>query len=306
MSGVGAAARCRSLIAHQIVVVSGFFLRQVGLDNLPPLREIIREHQLSAHKGLGQHFLLDLNLCRRIVASAGDLTHKNVIEIGPGPGGLTRALIESQARSVTAVETDLRCVAALSPLVDQAQGKLQLIAADALKLNLAAITPAPRCIIANLPYNLGSKMLINWLHQLPDFTGFTLMFQREVARRITAAPDSEHYGRLSVLAQSLCQTKYDFELAPSCFTPPPAVTSAIIHLVPHPLEKLANLPPVAALERVTAAAFGQRRKMLRQSLASLGVHAKKLLDAAAIDGTRRAETLSLEEFHRLARCYAES
>ncbi|MCX8505719.1 MAG: 16S rRNA (adenine(1518)-N(6)/adenine(1519)-N(6))-dimethyltransferase RsmA [Alphaproteobacteria bacterium] len=269
--------------------------------DLPPLRDLIKEHQLSAHKGLGQHFLLDLNLCHRIVASAGDLTGINVIEIGPGPGGLTRALLASNAASVTAIETDRRCIAALAGLVTHGQGRLRLIAGDGVTLNLAEITDKPRRIIANLPYNMGSKMLINWLHQIDDFVGLTLMFQREVALRIAAAPDSAHYGRLSVLAQSLCQCHYDFELAPSCFTPPPNVTSAIIHLTPHSPEIRAKLPPIALLERVTAAAFGQRRKMLRQSLGALGVDTKSLLEMAEIDGTRRAETLSIAEFHKLAK-----
>ena len=270
------------------------------IPELSPLREIIKFHQLSANKRLGQHFLLDLNLCQRIVASAGELTGVNVIEIGPGPGGLTRALLASPAASVTAIETDQRCIAALAELVTYGQGRLRLIAGDGVKVNLAEITEKPRRIIANLPYNLGSKMLINWLHRIDDFVGFTLMFQREVAMRITAAPASEHYGRLSVLAQSLCHCHYDFELAPTCFTPPPNVTSAIIQLTPHSPEIRAKLPPILQIERVTAAAFGQRRKMLRQSLGTLGVDTKTLLDKSEIDGTRRAETLSIAEFHRLA------
>ena len=221
-----------------------------------------------------------------------------MLEIGPGPGGLTRALLDSPAAHVTAVELDRRAIAALEELSAAYPGRLSIVEGDALRIDPAALLPAPRRIVANLPYNVGTALLIGWLHRAELFESMTLMFQQEVAERITAAPDTEHYGRLAVLSQWRCQCRMTLRLPPGAFSPPPKVWSAIVHLVPH-----AAVPDpalMAALERVTAAAFGQRRKMLRGALKSLG-DAEELLAASGIDGARRAETLSIAEFDRMAR-----
>jgi 16S rRNA (adenine1518-N6/adenine1519-N6)-dimethyltransferase len=250
-----------------------------------------------ARKALGQHFLLDFNIISRIVAAAAPLDDLHVIEIGPGPGGLTRALLASRAASVTAIEIDRRAIAALAELHERAGPRLSLIEGDAKTVDYLALTPAPRAIIANLPYNVGTPLLIAWLRNAAAFTRLVLMFQREVAERICAAPASAAYGRLAVLAQSVSHAECVFRLPPSAFTPPPAVESAVVRLVPR-----AEAPPppvLAALERITAAAFGQRRKMLRRSLAPLGGDA--LLAMAQIDPARRAETLSIAEFLELAK-----
>jgi 16S rRNA (adenine1518-N6/adenine1519-N6)-dimethyltransferase len=263
---------------------------------LPPLREVIARFGLDARRSLGQHFLLDLNLTARIVRAAGALAGRHAIEIGPGPGGLTRALLASEAASVTAIERDPRCVAALAELVAAHPDRLRLVEADALAVDLAALTPPPRTLVANLPYNVGTKLLVGWLAQAAAFESLTLMFQQEVAERIVAAPGSEAYGRLSVLAQWLAEPRIVLRLPAAAFTPPPKVASAVVHLVPRP-----DQPPralFAAMERVTAAAFGQRRKMLRSALKPLGAEA--LLAEAGIDPVRRAETLSVAEFERLA------
>lgn len=228
--------------------------------NQPPLRDVIDAHGLRAKKALGQHFLLDLNLTRKIVREAGDLTGHTVIEIGPGPGGLTRALLESNAKAIVAIEKDARFIEALQPLVEEARGRLRIIEADALEIDPVEITPASRTIIANLPYNVGTLLFTNWLYRAPDYAQFVLMFQREVADRITAAPDSKSYGRLSILAQHCGAVRNLLNIPARAFTPPPKVDSAVISLVPHP-----NTPDIAPieLEKVTAQAFGQRRKMLR-------------------------------------------
>jgi 16S rRNA (adenine1518-N6/adenine1519-N6)-dimethyltransferase len=264
---------------------------------LPTLRDVITQAGLRPDKKLGQHFLLDTNLLARIVRAAGDLTGQHVIEIGPGPGGLTRALLASPAATVTAIEIDPRAIAALAPLAAAHPTRLTLHQADALKLDLTTLTPAPRAIIANLPYNVGTPLLIKWLAQADQFTSFILMFQREVAERITAAPTTPAYGRLSVLSQWLCQTDLAFTLPASAFWPPPKVESAIIRLIPHPTQP----PPTqrAAMERLTAAAFGQRRKMLRGALRPLG--GETLLNKANIAPDRRAETLTVQEFEALMR-----
>jgi len=241
-------------------------------------------------------------LCGRIAGLAGDLAGRQVLEVGPGPGGLTRALLASAAAAVTAVELDRRAVAALAELEAAHPGRLRVIEADALGIDAAALLPAPRKIIANLPYNVATPLLVGWLRHAASLEGMALMFQQEVAERICAAPDTEHYGRLAVLSQWLCRCTVMLHLPPGAFFPPPRVHSAVVGLVPH-----AEQPPpalLAAMERLTAAAFGQRRKMLRGSLKALG-GADALLESCAIAPERRAETLSIAEFDRLARALLE-
>jgi 16S rRNA (adenine1518-N6/adenine1519-N6)-dimethyltransferase len=262
---------------------------------LPSLAETIRRHNLAADKALGQHFLLDEALLADIVAQAGPLAGVHVIEIGPGPGGLTRALLDSPAAHVTAIEFDPRAIAALAALASAYPTRLTLHQGDALRLDPAALSPAPRAIVANLPYNIGSALLTGWLGNAGAYRSFTLMFQKEVAERLCAAPGTGAYGRLSVLAQWLTEADIRMTIPASAFHPPPKVDSALVHLVPK-----ADQPPAAAraaMARLTAAAFGQRRKMLRSSLKPLGGDA--LLSAAGIEPTRRAETLSVAEFEAL-------
>lgn len=263
---------------------------------LPPLREVIARYGLDARRSLGQHFLLDGNLVARIVRQAGELAGRHVIEVGPGPGGLTRALLDSAAEAVVAVEVDARAAEAIRALADATGGRLRLVEADALGLDLAALVPGPRQIVANLPYNIGSPLLVGWLRQASAWERMTLMFQQEVAERLAAAPGSSAYGRLSVLAQWLCTVELRMRIPPEAFVPPPKVWSAVVVLTPHAVQPPAAL--FAAMERVTAAAFGQRRKMLRGSLKALGGEA--LLARVGIAGERRAETLSVAEFERLA------
>ena len=275
----------------------------MSIDGLPPLRDVIERHELQAKKALGQNFLLDLNLTGKIARAAGDLTNTTVIEVGPGPGGLTRALLLHGARRVIAIERDERCLAALAEVSDHYPGRLEIIAGDALKTDFAALARQadgdgkPVKIVANLPYNIGTELLIRWLTVTdwpPFYASMTLMFQREVAQRIVAMPGSDAYGRLGVLAGWRTQARIAFDVPPQAFTPPPKVTSSVVHLEP----RATPLPTdVKKLGRVTEAAFGQRRKMLRQSVKSLGGEA--LLGRAGIDPTRRAETLSVEEFVRL-------
>ena len=270
---------------------------------LPPLREVIARFGLSARKQLGQNFILDLNLTRRIARAAGDLGTGTTIEIGPGPGGLTRALLLEGAARVVAIEKDARCLAALAELAGASEGRLHLIEADALQACYADIGDTPRRIVANLPYNIATPLLIGWLGSIAAnpkaLASLTLMFQQEVAERLYATPATKAYGRLSVLTQWLCDCRPLFLIAPSAFVPPPKVTSAVVQLVPLAQPRAeAKLP---MLERVTAAAFGQRRKTLRQALKSLGVPAQDLLARADIDGRRRGETLTVEEFCALAR-----
>jgi 16S rRNA (adenine1518-N6/adenine1519-N6)-dimethyltransferase len=266
---------------------------------LPPLREIIAAHGLAADKRLGQHFLLDLNLTAKIARAAGHLDGVSVIEIGPGPGGLTRALLETDAAKVIAVERDTRCVAALQSLVAASDGRLELIEADALALNVAALARAPRAIVANLPYNVATPLLLGWLARIPDFVSLTLMFQREVAERLVAAPRTKAYGRLSVMTQWLTEPRLLFDLPARAFTPPPKVDSSVVRLVPRKFE--ADEPRFAAMERVVAAAFGQRRKMLRAALKTFAPDPITLLEQAGIDPTARAEELDIDSFKRLAR-----
>ena len=267
-------------------------------STLPSLRETIARHGLDARKSLGQHFLLDTALCARIAAAAGPMEGRHVLEVGPGPGGLTRALLATQAAKVLAVELDRRAVAALAELAAAHPGRLEVMEADALKVDAAALLPAPRRIVANLPYNVATPLLVGWLRGAAAIESMTLMFQQEVAERITAAPGTEMYGRLGVLAQWRCRTSLLLTLPPGAFSPPPKVWSAVVGLVPLPEDPGPAL--FATMERLTAAAFGQRRKMLRGALKSLG-DAEALLSAAAIDPTRRAETLTIAEFDRLAR-----
>ncbi|UFN48139.1 16S rRNA (adenine(1518)-N(6)/adenine(1519)-N(6))-dimethyltransferase RsmA [Roseomonas sp. OT10] len=266
--------------------------------DLPGLRETVARHGLDARKSLGQHFLLDPAVCARVAQQAGDLAGRQVVEVGPGPGGLTRALLAGGAEHVTAIELDRRAVAALAELSGAFPGRLTVLEADALRVDAAALVGAPRKVVANLPYNVGTPLLVGWLRQAGAWESLTLMFQQEVAARITAAPDSEDYGRLAVLAQWRCMARMVMRLPPGAFSPPPKVWSAVVHLVPHAEQPAPEL--AAAMERLTAAAFGQRRKMLRGSLKPLG-QPEALLEAAGIEPTRRAETLDVAEFERLAR-----
>jgi 16S rRNA (adenine1518-N6/adenine1519-N6)-dimethyltransferase len=274
-------------------------------DGLPPLREVIRRHGLIARKSLGQNFLLDLNLTERIARAAGPLDGITVFEVGPGPGGLTRSLLALGAARVIAVERDDRAIAALQEVAAQYPGRLEIVAADALVFDAHAQLDGARArIIANLPYNIATALLIAWLSVEPWppwFDAAVLMFQREVAERIVAAPGSKTYGRLSVLVQWRCEARILFDVNPSAFVPPPKITSSLLHLLPRakpePCER-------QLLERVTQAAFGQRRKMLRQSLRSLGGDAPALLAAAGLDPTARAEDISVSGFVELARALA--
>ncbi len=279
-----------------------------ALDGLPPLREVIQRHGLDAKKALGQNFLLDLNLTQKIARTAGALDGVTVIEVGPGPGGLTRAILALGARKVIAIERDSRCLPALAEISDHYPGRLDVIEGDALKTDFAALAAreaahGPVKIIANLPYNIGTQLLINWLlperarHWPPFWDSLTLLLQKEVVERITATEDDDHYGRLGVLCGWLTEARAAFDIPPQAFTPPPKVTSTVVQITPQ-AEPLAC--EAAKLERITAAAFGQRRKMLRQSLKPIGGEA--LLTRAGIDPSRRAETLSVEEFIHLANC----
>ncbi|CVI55722.1 MULTISPECIES: 16S rRNA (adenine(1518)-N(6)/adenine(1519)-N(6))-dimethyltransferase RsmA [Rhizobium/Agrobacterium group] len=273
-----------------------------AIDGLPPLRDVIQRHGLDAKKSLGQNFLFDLNLTQKIARTAGPLDGVTVIEVGPGPGGLTRAILSLGAKKVIAVERDSRCLPALAEIEAHYPGRLEVIEGDALKTDFEALVPAgePVRIIANLPYNVGTQLLVNWLlpKQWPPFwLSMTLMFQKEVGQRIVAEEGDNHYGRLGVLAGWRTVAEMAFDVPPQAFSPPPKVTSTVVHLLP----KDKPLPcDVAKLEKVTEAAFGQRRKMLRQSVKSLG--GETLLEKAGIDPTRRAETLSVEEFVTLANC----
>jgi 16S rRNA (adenine1518-N6/adenine1519-N6)-dimethyltransferase len=261
------------------------------------LRETIARHGLAARKRLGQHFLLDLNLTRRIARAAAPLDG-TVIEVGPGPGGLTRALLLEGAERVVAIEVDPRPLGALAELQEAANGRLQVIEADALALDLAALGPPPRRIVANLPYNVSTALLVRWLQSADLIADMVLMFQKEVVDRLVAAPRSKDYGRLSVLTQHVCTVRRLFDVPRQAFVPPPKVTSSVARLTPRPAgERLADLAP---LERVTAAAFGQRRKMLRGSLAGLFADPVARLAGLGLAPTARAEELTVADFVRLA------
>ena len=271
---------------------------------LPPLREVIARHGLAARKALGQNFLLDLNLTGRIARVAGPLEGHDVIEVGPGPGGLTRALLDNGARRVIAIERDKRCIAALEEVAAAYPGRLTLVEGDALETDMAALVDRPARIVANLPYNIATPLLVGWLQTEPWppwFSSLTLMFQREVAERIVALPGSKAYGRLGVLAQWRTRPRILFDVDRRAFTPPPSVTSSIVELLPRQAP-LATAAP-QALEKVVAAAFGQRRKMLRASLTSLGRDPLAMIAAAGAQPTQRAEELTVEQFCALARAY---
>jgi 16S rRNA (adenine1518-N6/adenine1519-N6)-dimethyltransferase len=272
------------------------------------MRDVIAAHGLTAKKSLGQNFLFDLNLTRRIARASGPLEGQTVYEVGPGPGGLTRALLAEGAAKVIAVERDERCIPALEEIASAYRGQLEIIQADALSLDERALfKDGPVRIAANLPYNVGTALLVKWLTSEtwpPFWQSLTLMFQREVAERIVAKPDTDAYGRLSVLAQWRAKPKILFDVARQAFTPPPKITSAIVRLEPLP-EPVARCE-LRDLEKVTEAAFGQRRKMLRQSLKQIAPDSEALLTGAGIDPTQRAETLSIAEFAALARAFRQS
>jgi 16S rRNA (adenine1518-N6/adenine1519-N6)-dimethyltransferase len=269
-----------------------------ALENLPPLREVIATYNLRAEKSLGQNFLFDLNITNKIACAAGDLTTCPVVEIGPGPGGLTRALLSQGAPKVYAIEFDPRAIEALQPLVQAAQGRLEIIHADALKVDLKTLAGHSKVkVVANLPYNIATALLIKWLDDYRLFDGLTLMFQREVAERLVAAPDTPAYGRLSVIVQWYMQGNIQFNLPASAFVPAPKVVSSVVRLMPRTQPFLDVAKP--KLEKLLAIAFGQRRKMLRVTLKPLFPNVEETLLAQGIDPTRRAETLSLAEFGKV-------
>lgn len=270
----------------------------MSTKTLPPLRDVIARYDLMARKSLGQHFLCDLNLTRCIAEQAGDLSGSIVLEIGPGPGGLTRALLDTKASHIIAIEKDQRCLPALHDIAALANQRLQVIEGDALKTNYRAlINDHPCSIVANLPYNIGTELLLEWLHEIELYRSLTLMFQREVAERISAKPSSKAYGRLSIISQFCCNVQLVMNIPARAFTPAPKVDSAVVHLTPR-AERPSDIS-LQTMEILTAAAFGQRRKMLRSSLRSLG--GEILLQQAQIDPTLRAENLSLQDFENLAR-----
>ena len=277
------------------------------IDDLPPLRDVIATHGLDAKKSLGQNFLLDLNLTSRIARAAAPLDDCTVLEIGPGPGGLTRALLAAGAKRVVAIEKDTRCLPALAEISDYHEGRLEVIEGDALKIDPVAIAGGDKIkIVANLPYNVGTQLLVNWITQPewpPFWSSLTLMFQKEVGERIVAKPGSKAYGRLGVLAGWRTTGGMLFDLNPKAFTPPPKVTSTVIQLMPRDNPLPCSLK---MLEQVTAAAFGQRRKMLRASLKSLGGPAEDLIEAAGLLPTSRAEEIDIEGFVRLANAYEKA
>jgi 16S rRNA (adenine1518-N6/adenine1519-N6)-dimethyltransferase len=275
------------------------------IDGLPPLREVIAEHGLSAKKSLGQNFLLDLNLTSKIARQAGDLSKCDVLEIGPGPGGLTRGLLHEGARRVLAIERDQRLTPALEQIKEYYDGRLEVIFGDALEVDMSAQLNAPVKVVANLPYNVGTELLIRWLTPKewpPYWDSLTLMFQKEVAKRIVAQPGSKAYGRLALLAQWRCNAKIVMEIPPQAFTPPPKVTSAVVHI--ERLEKPRFEANGKVLERVVATAFNQRRKMLRASLKGLSPSIEDVLNSVDIKPTQRAEEIGLEQFCALARALA--
>lgn len=276
---------------------------RLAFDGLPVLSQVVKDHDLMAKKSLGQNFLFDLNLTCKIARSIPRLDQGTVIEVGPGPGGLTRALLHEGAKSLIALEKDRRCLPALAQVSGHYDGKLQVIEGDAMEQDARTLGPAPRHLASNLPYNIGTVLLTGWLDQIADdpatYASMTLMFQKEVAQRITAsAPGDKHYGRLGVLANWLCATEALFDISPEAFVPAPKVTSTVVQLVPR--EKPLGEVDIKALGRVTQAAFGQRRKMLRQSLKGLGMDATQLCEAAGVEPTARAEEVDILAFGRLA------
>lgn len=276
-----------------------------AIDGLPPLREVIAAHGLSARKQLGQNFLLDLNLTAKIARQAGDLTDCDVLEVGPGPGGLTRGLLAEGARRVLAIEKDARCLPALAEIAAAYPGRLEVLNADALELDASTHLTPPIRVVSNLPYNVGTELLVRWLtpaHWPPFWESLTLMFQKEVAERIVARPGSKAYGRLALLVQWRAEAKIVMQLPPEAFTPPPKVHSAVVHIT----RRAAPLYPAdeKVLNRVTAAAFNQRRKMLRASLKGIAPDIEARLESVGIAPTSRAEEIPLESFCALARALA--
>ncbi len=273
-----------------------------AIDGLPPLREVIAAHGLRARKSLGQNFLLDLNLTAKIARQAGDLTACDVLEVGPGPGGLTRGLLAEGARHVLAVEKDARCLPALAEIAAAYPGRLTVVEGDAMEIDALARLSPPVRIVANLPYNVGTELLVRWPTPKvwpPAWESLTLMFQREVAQRIVAQPGSKAYGRLAILAQWRCDARLVMDLPPEAFTPPPKVRSAVVHLTALPAPRFPA--DAAMLSKVVAAAFNQRRKMLRAALRGLAPDIEEMLTAAGIPPTARAEEIGIEGFCRLAR-----
>ncbi len=267
-------------------------------ETLPPIREIISTHNLKTRKTLGQHFLLDLNLTDKIARCAGNISDGTVFEIGPGPGSLTRSLLKAGARRVVAIERDPRCINALTGLINAAAGRLTVVEGDAQHIDLTELGPPPRRIVANLPYNISTVLLTNWISKGNAFKTMTLMFQNEVARRIVASPGTKVYGRLSVVCNWRAQTDFLFKVPARPFTPPPKVSSALVSIKPH--TSSSDTIEISDLEKVTSAAFGQRRKMLRSSLKTLDCNTSTLLSSAQIDPTKRAEELTIEDYTRLA------
>lgn len=276
------------------------------IDGLPPLREVIRAHDLVAKKQLGQNFLLDLNLTAKIARQAGDLSACDVLEVGPGPGGLTRGLLAEGARRVLAVEKDARCLPALAEIEAAYPGRLQVINGDALEVDVLSHLTPPVRVVANLPYNVGTELLIRWLTPTtwpPFWESLTLMFQKEVAERIVAKPRTDHYGRLALLVQWRAEAKIVMHLPPEAFTPAPKVHSSVVHVTRLAEPRFPCGGQV--LQRITAMAFNQRRKMLRSSLKGLGPRIEEWLVSAGIEPTARAEEIGLEKFCALARLVAE-
>ncbi len=271
----------------------------VNLSHLPPLRDVIRNHDLRATKKLGQNFLLDLNLTDKIVRAAGNLKDVTAFEIGPGPGGLTRSLLQADTKKVIAIEYDARAIKALGDLQNATVDKLELHHQDALNINLCSLSGTPRVIVANLPYNIATPLLIGWLKQIRKnqnaFQSMTLMFQKEVAQRITAPVGSKAYGRLAMICQWLCDAHICFDVPASAFTPPPKVTSSIVYLQPKNFDD--DMPSFEAVEKITEKAFGQRRKMIRSSLKDY----REYFDMLGLDETLRAENISPEQYIALAK-----
>lgn len=270
------------------------------IDDLPPLRDVINRHGLRAKKELGQNFLLDLNLTARIARIASPLDQSTIIEVGPGPGGLTRGLLAEGAKKVIAIERDERALPALQEIADAYPGRLEVLSADAMEIDYRQLADGPTKLVANLPYNIATPLLTGWLHlqfEKPLFESLTLMFQKEVADRICAEPKSKAYGRLAILCGWMTDAHIALNVGPAAFTPPPKVSSAIAHLVP---KEMTGTPNIKSIEAITRAAFGQRRKMLRQSLKALSIELEPLYEAASIKGTERAEELSVEQFVQLA------
>lgn len=274
------------------------------IDTLPPLRDVIRRHDLRARKSMGQNFLLDLNLTAKIARQAGDLSACDVLEVGPGPGGLTRGLLAEGARHVLAIEKDARCLPALAEISAAYPGRLDVVQGDALEIDPLAHLSPPLRIVANLPYNVGTELLVRWLtppEWPPYWDSLTLMFQREVAERIVAQPGSKTYGRLAILAQWRNDVRIVMQLPPEAFTPPPKVSSSVVHVTALPGPRYPAQP--AVLQRVVAKAFNQRRKMLRAALKGMGPDAEDRIRTAGVSPTTRAEQVSLEEFCALARAF---